>query len=49
VEAGATGHLVAAALGHESERTTMESYAAPGSKEKASGRKMLKVLSGGKG
>jgi integrase len=48
MEAGATSHLVADALGHESPRTTVESYAAPGTREKASGRKVLKVLSGGK-
>jgi len=30
-ERGLAGHLIAATLGHEDERTTMHAYAAPGS------------------
>lgn len=47
-EAGATGHLVAGALGHTSPTTTARHYVAPGTSEAAKGRKALRVLSGGK-
>lgn len=49
VDAGLTGHIVAASLGHESFTTTTTSYAKPEVTEAAKRRKSLKVLSGGKG
>lgn len=48
IERGAAAHLVAATLGHERERTTIESYANPGATDKARRRKALKVLHGGR-
>lgn len=48
-EAGATGPLVAHALGHESFATTEGHYVAPGTAEKAKTKKALRVLNGGKG
>jgi integrase len=48
VDSGVTAHYVAAALGHESPKTTYESYVAPGVVEGARQRRVLKVLSGGK-
>ena len=47
-EAGITGHAVAAAMGHESESTTLESYADRESVERAKQKRALKVLIGGK-
>jgi integrase len=47
VEAGATGHLVATALGHEDFRTTTTSYAKPEAQRSAKRRAALKVLTGG--
>lgn len=45
--AGATGHLVAAALGHEHEAVTQAHYIAPGATAAATQDRVLKVLSGG--
>lgn len=45
---GVTGHLIAAHLGHESERTTKHAYASPGSFDAGARRRGLVVLSGGK-
>jgi len=47
-EAGATSHLVARQLGHESVKTTHESYTAPGTVERQERKAALKVLTGGK-
>lgn len=44
---GVAGHVIAATLGHESERTTMKAYAAPGSKASGVNRRGLGVLEGG--
>lgn len=44
---GVAGHVIAATLGHESERTTMTAYAAPGSKASGVNRRGLGVLEGG--
>ena len=44
---GLAGHLIAATLGHEDERTTMTAYAAPGSAREGAARLGLKVLNGG--
>lgn len=46
-ERGLAGHLIAATLGHEDERTTMRAYAAPGSKATGINRRGLVVLNGG--
>lgn len=46
-ERGLAGHLVAATLGHEDERTTMTAYARPGAAATGISRRGLKVLSGG--
>jgi len=46
-ERGLAGHLIAATLGHEAERTTMTAYAAPGSAAAGVNRRGLKVLEGG--
>lgn len=46
-ERGLAGHLIAATLGHEDERTTMTAYAAPGSAAAGVNRRGLKVLEGG--
>lgn len=48
VDAGMTGHLVAASLGHESFATTATSYAKSEAVEGAKQRKTWKVLDGGK-
>lgn len=46
-ERGLAGHLIAATLGHEDERTTMHSYAAPGAAAAGDRRRGLIVLNGG--
>jgi integrase len=46
-ERGMAGHLIAATLGHEDERTTMHSYAAPGAAAAGVSRRGLTVLQGG--
>jgi len=46
-ERGLAGHLIAATLGHEDERTTMHSYAAPGAAAAGAGRRGLTLLEGG--
>lgn len=46
-ERGLAGHLIAATLGHEDERTTMHSYAAPGAAAAGDRRRGLVVLEGG--
>jgi hypothetical protein len=48
VEAGATGHVVAASLGHEDFRTTTTSYAKRGAGDAVKHKAALKVLTGGK-
>lgn len=49
VEAGATGHLVASALGHEDQRTTMTSYARQEAQERRrQARAAMKVIPGGR-
>jgi hypothetical protein len=45
---GATSHLVALAMGHESERTTLESYADPSAVAAGQQRRLLQVLDGGR-
>jgi len=47
MDAGVTGHVVAAALGHERVTTTIQSYAKPEAVEAARQRRTLTVLSGG--
>jgi integrase len=47
-ERGVTAHAVAAALGHESPRTTQQSYTARSSVSKARQQKVLTVLDGGR-
>jgi integrase len=44
---GLAGHLIAETLGHEDERTTMHSYAAPGSAAAGARRRGWDVLDGG--
>lgn len=46
-ERGLAGHLIAATLGHEDERTTMTAYAAPGSASTGDRRRGLALLQGG--
>lgn len=46
-ERGLAGHLIAATLGHEDERTTMHAYAAPGAGAAGDRRRGLKLLHGG--
>lgn len=48
VRAGITGHVVAAALGHESFATTVQSYASPGAFAAAQQDRVLTVLEGGR-
>jgi integrase len=48
VQAGVTGHVVAAALGHESFATTVQSYARPEAVASAKQQQVLKVLTGGR-
>src|SRR5438105_4021825 len=47
MEAGVTGHVVAASLGHESVTTTIQSYAKPEAVAGAQQRRTLTVLAGG--
>jgi integrase len=47
MDAGVTGHVVAASLGHESVSTTVQSYAQPQAVEGARQRRALRVLAGG--
>lgn len=47
-DAGQTAHAVAAQLGHGNPRVTRDFYDDPGTEERQSMRKMLKVLKGGK-
>jgi integrase len=46
-ERGLAGHLIAATLGHEDERTTMHAYAAPGGAAAGVARTGLVLLQGG--
>lgn len=46
-ERGLAGHLIAATLGHEDEKTTMTAYAAPGSAAAGTNRRGLVLLNGG--
>jgi integrase len=46
-ERGLAGHLIAATLGHEDERTTMNAYAAPGAAAAGANRRGLVILNGG--
>jgi integrase len=48
VDSGITSHAVAAALGHESFRTTAESYAQRDAVAGAQQKRVLGVLAGGK-
>lgn len=48
VETGISAHAVAAALGHESVTTTLQSYAKAGAGASARQEKVLTVLAGGK-
>jgi hypothetical protein len=48
VERGATTHVVAQALGHESETTSRESYISPEAITGADQRRVLTVLAGGR-
>ena len=48
VQAGVTGHVVAAALGHESFATTVQSYAKPEAVAAAKQQRVLKILAGGR-
>ena len=48
VETGLSAHAVAAALGHESVTTTLQSYAKAGAGASARQEKVLMVLAGGK-
>lgn len=45
-EAGAVAHLVSQQLGHSSHAITAAHYVAPGSSERAAGRRVLQVISG---
>ena len=45
---GVTAHVVAAAMGHESERTTLQSYTAPSALPNVQQAQVLRVLAGGK-
>jgi len=49
MDAGVTGHVVAASLGHEQVSTTIESYAKPEAVAGARQRRALTVLAGGVG
>jgi integrase len=46
-ERGLAGHLIAATLGHEDDRTTMAAYAAPGAAAAGANRRGLVLLQGG--
>lgn len=48
MEAGATSHVVAGALGHTSDAVTVEHYAAPGAGAAATQRAAMGVLEGGR-
>ncbi len=48
LDRGTAGHAVAATLGHADIKTTIDSYARPGSAEVGVRRRGMKVLSGGK-
>jgi integrase len=48
MDAGVTGHVVAAAMGHESVTTTVSSYAKPSAVASAKQRKTVRLLQGGK-
>ncbi len=48
VDAGISGHAVASALGHESFKTTVQSYAKPEALTRAKQHRVLKVLAGGR-
>ena len=48
VEAGSTGNVVAASLGHGSATVTFTSYVAPGTKESVASRRAFEVLQGGR-
>jgi integrase len=48
VETGLSAHAVAAALGHESEKTTLQSYAKSGAGAGARQKRVLDVLKGGR-
>ena len=48
IQAGATSHLVAGALGHGSDSITKASYMAPGTADAAERKAGLRVLDGGK-
>jgi hypothetical protein len=48
IESGATTHVVAQALGHESETTSRESYISRAAISGADQRRVLKVLTGGR-
>jgi site-specific recombinase XerD len=47
LEHGASAHVVASSLGHESISTTLQSYAKPEAVEGAKQRRVLTVLNGG--
>jgi integrase len=49
LQAGTSGHVVAASLGHESISTTLQSYANPAAVESAKRHRALTVLQGGGG
>jgi hypothetical protein len=46
-ERGLAGHLIAATLGHDDDRTTMNAYAAPGAAASGTNRRGLVLLNGG--
>jgi integrase len=48
LEHGASAHVVASSLGHESFSTTVESYAKPEAIAEARQRRVMTVLEGGK-
>jgi len=48
VQSGITGHVVAAALGHESFSTTVQSYAKPEAVAAAKQKRVLKLIEGGR-
>ena len=47
VENGVSAHVVAASLGHESSKTTMQSYVKPEAVAGAQQRRVMTVLKGG--
>lgn len=48
LQAGTSGHVVAASLGHESPATTLQSYADPAAMSRVKQRAALTLLGGGK-